>query len=106
MLFALPTTLAFAESPNKTKASELRIEGNEGLRIRGFCISSDGTKKKDIDHRVPAEIQSEFKLSKCNLEGVKAKESFSLRFFHNRELVYRKDDIEPTAGIEIVIPWP
>jgi len=96
---------ARAESTQKSDEKiRMEIEGAPKLKFFGLCVSEDGAQKKRIEGVLPAEVDIDYKLHKCQVSSEDSKTNLGIRLFHNRKLVFEKKDIPPTAGIEFVIP--
>jgi hypothetical protein len=87
--------------------AELRLEGDKGIEIFGFCVDAKGSQKREFEGRLPYQVNVDLSLQKCEVKKKDSaeKRAVNIRLFHKNELVYSNQFQNPTMGIEFVIPW-
>ncbi len=90
-----------------TPAGELRIEGEKGVEIMGFCLSSKTNEKREFEGRLPYQVSVDLHIQSCEVKKKKPdeKSGVTLKLFHKNEMIYSNQFQNPTIGIQFVIPW-
>lgn len=102
--FMLFSKNLLAEEKPGEEHFKMEISGEPKMKFFGLCVSEDGATQKKIEGVLPAEVQLDYKIQKCQVKGEASKQALGVRLFHNRKMLFEKKDIPPTAGIEFVIP--
>jgi hypothetical protein len=82
----------------------LKVFGSKGLQVQGICLSPDRAYQKKFSGVTPAEVNFDYRVDRCEITSQK-KGRFNVNFFHNRRLMYERNEVESTAGIEFKIPF-
>lgn len=105
-----------AEEDSKAKptsATTLKIEGNPGVKLFGYCISVHGPNEKSsktsFEAVSPTEVHFDAEVQECKVSaqdgGAREKKSpVTIRVFQNRQYLMSKELGANTSGIEFVIP--
>ena len=88
-------------------AGELRIEGEKGVEILGFCVSSKNNEKREFEGRLPYQVSVDLNIQSCEVKkkNPEEKRGITLKLFHKNEMIYSNQFQNPTIGIQFVIPW-
>lgn len=97
-------TLALLSLISVEPETTLKMEGKPGIKVFGYCVSSDSAVEKKFEGVTPTEIHFDTNVQKCNISSSGDPSPVKFRVFQNRTFVAERELRAPISGIEIVIP--
>jgi hypothetical protein len=105
MIFTTALFLTLISIDPKSKdETTLKMEGTSGIRIFGFCVSTDKAEERKFDGVTPAEVHFDTTIQSCKISSEGKESPVKFRVFQNRNFVTERELHAPVSGLEIVIP--
>lgn len=100
----LYSSLVFAGPDSTPSETTLKMEGKPGIKIFGFCVSTEGPEEKKFEGVTPTEVRFDTTIDRCRVSSEGDSSKIKVRVFQNRQFITMKEIQAPSAGIELVIP--